>query len=542
MPGPIEMLVARREADVRTIVSAFSAPVLVALAYYLGAQAAFAIGTLSDRIFAPFWPPNVVLFCTLLVVPTRRWWLFIAAVFPAHVLAEIQVGMPPAQNLVAFATNVLVAMLNAASLRLLIGEPPWLGTLRNGLIYIAVTVIASPAIAGLGGAFVRVLGEGTVYQYGTYWANWYFANALASATLGPVFLAWFNGRIDPRIWPLRQKIEVGLLLVALIVACGIAFGISPEAIKTGLLPTLLYLPVPIVLWATIRFGAKGASGAVLVVTLVSIWSNLSGATMFRGETAEENVLALQFFLTAMAIPVLLLGAAIDELRGAAHAMQHLAGSFLRAQDEERRQTARGLLDGVAQNLVALDMRVSGLRHDVPAPRQHGLDVIDDLVQRTVGELRALSYVLHPPLLDEAGLELALKSCVRQLCDGRDVEVELSLPEDLARLPRDVELVVFRVFQEALTNVLRHSESSVALVSLSLPRVGDGQHVVLAVEDRGKGMPRSTQLSAVSGRRTATDDARLGLESMRERLRQVGGRLQIDSTPGRTVVTATIPLA
>jgi signal transduction histidine kinase len=80
------------------------------------------------------------------------------------------------------------------------------------------------------------------------------------------------------------------------------------------------------------------------------------------------------------------------------------------------------------------------------------------------------------------------------------------------------------------------------VSLSLPRVGDGQHVVLTVEDRGKGMPRSTQVSAVSGRRTATDDARLGLEGMRERLRQVGGRLQIDSTPGRTVVTATVPLA
>src|SRR5215475_9389920 len=81
------------------------APILVSLAYYLGAEAAFYIGTLSDRIFAPFWPPNIVLFCTLLLVPRRRWWLYIAAAFPAHVIAEIGVGMPVAQLLVAFLTN-----------------------------------------------------------------------------------------------------------------------------------------------------------------------------------------------------------------------------------------------------------------------------------------------------------------------------------------------------------------------------------------------------------------------------------------------------
>src|SRR5436189_2874719 len=94
----------------------FSAAV-VAIAYWIGAEIAFLIGTLSDRIFAPFWPPNVILFCTLLVVSKRRWWLYIAAAFPAHVIAEISVGMPAAQLLVAFVTNCMVAILSALGIR-----------------------------------------------------------------------------------------------------------------------------------------------------------------------------------------------------------------------------------------------------------------------------------------------------------------------------------------------------------------------------------------------------------------------------------------
>src|SRR5690242_7574463 len=125
---------------------------LLAVAYYLGAEAAFFVGTLSDKIFAPFWPPNIVLLCALLLSPTRRWWLFIVAVFPAHVIAEIGVGMGAQQLLVAFATNCAVAMVNAAALRRLTGGPPWFGSLRNACLYIAVTAVASPALVALGGA------------------------------------------------------------------------------------------------------------------------------------------------------------------------------------------------------------------------------------------------------------------------------------------------------------------------------------------------------------------------------------------------------
>src|SRR3977135_1973256 len=109
---------------------AFYRPLLVALAYYLGAEAAFFIGTLSDKIFALFWPPNVILFCALLIVPQRQWWRYIAAALAAHVIAELGVGMPVPQLLLAFATNCMVALLSAYGVRRVVGGPPWFGTFQ----------------------------------------------------------------------------------------------------------------------------------------------------------------------------------------------------------------------------------------------------------------------------------------------------------------------------------------------------------------------------------------------------------------------------
>jgi len=265
-------------ASVRERRPTASALVLLALSYYLGAEAAFFIGTLSDRIFAPFWPPNVILFYALLLTEPRRWWLYIAAAFPAHVIAEIGVGMPPSQYLVAFATNCAVAMLNAYGVRRFVAGPNWFGTLRQAGTYVLITVIVGPAICALGGAFVPLLSDGEIKNYWVSWAHWYSANALASATLGPFFLIWLGaGRAVLRQMASRRA-EALLLLVGLVGVCAIAFGAGPRAVPGGFVPTLLYLPLPFVVWAAIRFGDKGASAAILVVTIVSIWRNLHGST------------------------------------------------------------------------------------------------------------------------------------------------------------------------------------------------------------------------------------------------------------------------
>ena len=167
-------------------------PLLVGVVYYLGAEAAFLIGTLTDKIFAPFWPPNAILFCALALVPYRRWPHYIIAVVPAHIMAELSVGMGWLQMFVAFATNIMVALLNAFGLRYLLGPPPWLNSLQRAVGYVLITAVGGPGIAALGGAFVRITGGAEVGNYWQFWAEWYVANALASLTLGAMVLTWLS--------------------------------------------------------------------------------------------------------------------------------------------------------------------------------------------------------------------------------------------------------------------------------------------------------------------------------------------------------------
>ena len=451
--------------QLRPSLKSLSAPFLVASAYYLGAQAAFAIGTLSDRIFAPFWPPNIILFCALLFVPKRQWWLYIAAAFPAHVLAEIAVGMPAAQLLVAFGTNCLVAILSAFGVGRFLTEPPGFGTLRNAAIYILITAGVSPAISALGGAFVQILGGGPLANYWTYWGNWCIANALGSLTLGPVFLTWFSPRLEVAGFTSRRTTEGIILALSLVAVCAITFHFGAGTVSTGFLPALLYSPLPFILWAAIRFGERGASGAILIVTVVSISQNLHESTVFIGIDPTTSVLALQVFLLGIAIPVFLLGAAIDELRRSGEATRKLTGALLRAQDDERRRIARELHDSTGQNLVVAGLMAGRVQNMAPPSCGPVITELKDIIQGAIMEIRTASYLLHPPLLDRGGLIIVLRSYLDGFSKRTGIRVDLDLSPSLGRMSSDVELVLFRVIQEALTNIWRHSGSRTARVRL-----------------------------------------------------------------------------
>src|SRR5215211_2715556 len=518
----------------------WQAPLLLALAYFAGAEAAFYVGTLSDKIFAPFWPPNIILFITLLLVPERRWWLFIAASFPAHAVAEFGVGMPVGQMLVAFATNCMVAVLNAVAVRRLLHGPPWLADLRKASLYILITAGVSPAVSALGGAFVPIMGGGPFNEYRHFWSSWYLANVLTSLTLGPVLLTWLseNPRSSASMPPARL-VEAAALAAILVVVCTLAFEISARTVASSFLPAVLYSPLPFMLWATLRFGGKGASGAILVVTVVLIWRTLKGPTLFIGADPETNVLALQVFLAGLAIPVLLLGAAIDELRHAAQTTRDLAGSVLTAQDEERRRIARELHDSTGQNLIATSMLVGRLRNTLPASASPTIDQLDETIRQSIDEVRTVSYLLHPPLLDEAGLELAVRHFVDGLCKRSGLRIDLDVAPDLGRLSSEIELALFRVVQEALTNVSRHSGSANARIGLRRGTARGKRGVILTIEDAGKGISGLGRLPGMGSRKTRVNDG-VGLASMRERLHQIGGWLDLESEIGRTVVTAVVP--
>jgi signal transduction histidine kinase len=518
-------------------------PLLLALTYFLGAEAAFYIGTLSDHIFALFWPPNVILFCALLIVPFRHWWRYIVAAFPAHVAAELTVGMPALPLLAAFATNCLVALLNAYGVRRFVGEPPWFGNFRKVLTYMVIAAGICPAVAALGGAFVPIVSGGPLSDYWIFWSHWYVANALPNLTLGPVFLIWIAGGAQWLRWtPWRRHLKPALLALALILTCALTAELSVRVVASSFFPILLLSPLPFAIGAAVQYGERGASGAVLIITVIMTWSALHGPALIAGEDPARTVLALQLFLIGLSVPVLLLGASVDELRHAGQTTRALAASLLRAQDEERRRIARDLHDSTGQTLIAATLLASRMEQELPASLRPALRQIEGLLQQAIRDVRTVSYVLHPPLLDEAGLDLALRSYVDGYAERSGIAVEVDIAADIERLPADIELVLFRLVQEALTNVSRHSGSPTARIHLARRRAPEGDEIALEIEDAGRGMAGATDLRRRLGqRRDALRAGGVGLASMRERLAQIGGRLEIESIAGRTVVRAVVPL-
>jgi len=268
------------------------------------------------------------------------------------------------------------------------------------------------------------------------------------------------------------------------------------------------------------------------MTVGSIASTLQGSTVFAGVDVEANVLALQLFLMVVSISTFLLGASTDELRRAERTTARLARFVLGSQDEERRHIARRLLEDIGQRLAAATWAMN---------EQHAPARLEDAVQESIRDLRDLSYVLHPFMLEDAGLEAALSARLEgySKCTGIAVSLEAF---GLGRLPAAVELTIFRVVEEALANVRQHSGSATARVSIQRdPGLGGGG-VVVAIEDSGRGMPWMINMAALVQRLTApTAGWGLGLARMRERVHRMGGTLEITSANSRTIVRASIPV-
>ena len=226
---------------------------------------------------------------------------------------------------------------------------------------------------------------------------------------------------------------------------------------------------------------------------------------------------------------------ITERKRAEESLRLLSGQLLHLQDQERRRIARELHDSAGQLLAALGMNLSlvGAEDGNIAPRAaKALQESIGLVQELSRELRTISHLLHPPLLDEVGLASGLRSYLDGFTERSKIRVDLELPGDLGRLQQDLETAIFRIVQECLTNIHRHSESPVARIRISR---SDGQ-VSLEVEDEGKGIPPEKRAAMDSGGTPG-----VGIRGMRERLRQLGGTLEINSNGRGTVVVARLPV-
>jgi signal transduction histidine kinase len=309
------------------------------------------------------------------------------------------------------------------------------------------------------------------------------SNPYHTVWLAVVFCAWFCG-VGPSI------------LATLIMVVGTSYWFLPP-IHTFAIATPSDL-----------FGVAGFIVFSGVIILIGERARRTQANLNTAHDEMESVVRQRTF----------------ELALANQKLRELSTSLLHSQDAERRRLARDLHDSVGQLLAVIGMNLSGIdAESVTSRSRHLLHDTSQLVDELQQQIRTLSHLLHPPLLDESGLRPALAIYVDGFSQRSKIAANLQVPRNLPRFSQDLEIAIFRIVQECLTNVHRHAAART--VSVSLKSTDDT--VVVEVSDDGKGMPEGHSLG-------------VGLTGMQERTRELHGDLRVHSNSGGTIVTATFP--
>ncbi len=517
--------------------------IVCGLVYYAAAELGLALRFPGLAVSA-LWPPNAVLLTALLLTSPRRWWIPLLAVVPAHFAAHADSGFPVWRLLWQIGLNATLTVGTASALRALIVARHPFGTLRDLSVYLVVAVFAVPAaVTVFAPNAVLSMIDATASAKEPAWLAWrssYLSNAAAFLTLVPAMVLWVS---EGPSWLRRatsaRVAEAGLLTLGVYLAC--LFVLAGPAAT----PAAVYALLPLLLWAAARFGVGGVASVLFVMALSATVCAIEGRGPFRETIALESVFGLQLFLFAIALPVLILAVLMDErarseaairdaddaLRDSYAQVQDLAGRLISAQEGERTRIARDLHDDVGQQLAAVAIGLSRVRQHLPAESSETAEDVARLqegVDQIAHALRDLSHELHPAALRHLGLGVALKGHCREFAERHGIEVDFRAEGDLRPVTPEIALCAFRVAQEALRNVAQHAGTIAVRVRLA----GADGGLRLTIGDDGRGFDRDA-IAALPG---------LGLVSMDERVRAVGGRLNIDTQPGEgTTVAIHVPI-
>jgi len=508
---------------------------------------------------APIWLPDAVLLSALLLTNPRRWIGLILVVICIRLLPPLSSSVPFALLILFLLGDLLKAFIAMLLLRRFGGYPVHFDNMRAAGVYIVCAVIAAPALSACIGAAGRMtLGA----DYWSAWIVWFLGDALACLLIAPAILLWIPRFPIPgrdalpsrRVMIEALAVAAALLLVGFIVFIG-SSSASPHPVSQ------LYLITPLLLWTAVRFGPVGISAALACVALLAITGATIGKGPFVVGATSTDIVALQIFLAVTAVPLLLLAAAIAERTRSEREVDALAARLLQTQDEERRRIARELHDSTLQTAAAAKLDLHRLRTRLQNAEYdedtyaHLLDESETLADQVITDLRTLSYLLHPPMLEDLGLAAALQWYAEGFATRSNLHIEVRTPEELGRLPMRVEMALYRVAQEGLANVYRHSHSSSVRITLGIQNGA----ISLRIQDWGRGMAAGMAGMAGSagergGAATVAGGASLrgekamgrpllgvGITGMRQRLQQLGGRLEITSTTHGTTIMAIAPL-
>jgi signal transduction histidine kinase len=509
---------------VRPFLRTVNSALLVGIGYYVGTRIGFAL-TPSGQPNSAFWPANAILLAAFLLAPRRIWWAFLLAVLPAHLIAQLQAGVPVWTAVGWFVTNTSEALIGAFAITRFTHQKTVLDSVRGVLIFVVFGVLIAPlATSFLDAAAVVITGWGRGYwPLGT---QRFWTNALAELTVVPTIvllssegISWIRKATVARFW------EAGLLAVGTVVVSLLIFGFQPVSLAST--PALLYVPLPLLLWAAVRFGLGGVSLSLLSIALISIWYAMHGREpFFPYASMSQNILSLHILFCIVVVPLMFLSAVLADTRRTQESLRRMSGSLIEAQEQERQRIAHELHDDLGQELALVQIKLNGLLEESGQSVQPGLTDLSNQLFAISTTAREISHGLYPSQLEYLGLASALKRLCDEMRSGKHLSIDLAVDTLPHPLPPSVSLCLYRVAQEALHNIITHSQAKNVQVELR----ADGGRISLRIADNGVGFDLSREAAG------------LGLASMRQRVRSLDGSIKITSSPqAGTRMEASVPL-
>jgi signal transduction histidine kinase len=493
---------------------------LIAAGYYVAAQSGETL-LLTGGVGA-FWPATGV-GVALLYVGGLRWWPGILLGDLVGTIVDLPGDPQPLGIALADTTgHVARAVVAVIVLQRLAGRRAAMDRLAQvGAVFVAVAV--GEALAATVAILARWAGGVIeVPEMAVFWRSWWLGGVAGGLVIVPLALAWAHPRAS--LWRGRRAAEGALMLAAVT-------GLSVLALSAE--QPLTYMVFPAFIWAALRFGPQGATLAVAIGAVIAVVATSHEQGFFVELSPTDSALNLQLYITFAALTTLCLASIVSERRRAA---LELAESHRHEGERaalERQRIARDLHDSVSQSLFSTTLHVRTAQHalareelDATGPVGEELSEIGQLTRGALAEMRALIFELQPGALAEEGLVAALTKQASALSAREGLMIEVDGPDEGLPLEREVEEQLYRLGQEALANVVKHARASSAAVCIA----ARDDIVWMEVSDNGRGFDPA-----------AVGPEHFGLRSMRGRVADLGGRLEVRSTPGRgTVLRVEVP--
>jgi len=468
----------------------------------------------------PLWPGCAILAAVLMLVRTTLWPIVILASLAGFVLFDLHADVPVASLAWFIPADTIQVLTAAIGVRYCFGGAPRLNNVKSLAKYGFFSVILAPFLA----AFVSAPGIP-----GNYWTSWrisFLSEVLAFVTLTPAILSWFSEGPEWLQKPRAYHFEFASLTAATALLGYFAFAASTKSDS----PALLYSLVPFLLWSALRFGWIGITGSMIITSFLSVWGLVHGRGPFRALGSENSMLSLQLFLIFAATPFMILTAVVEDRKLAGEQLASLSGRLIEAHEEERKRIARDVHDDYSQRLAMLAIDVESLTEKVGDSSIETKQELLDFYQRISelgADMHSLSHQLHSSTLESLGLVTGVKVFCEEFAYTEHIQVDFVHENVPSSIPGDAALCLFRIVQEGLRNVKRHSGADKANIRIDW----SGENLHLTVSDRGKGFDSGTP-PAGGG---------IGIWSMEERVRLIGGRFEIQSHPMQgTRIDAWLP--